>query len=71
MIDELDALARDSVRNGRLTGKGQARAEFIARAMKGKTAAALAVLYAEVAKLAGRKPKHKAAKRPGRKGGEK
>lgn len=76
MVDELDFLTRDIVTDGRLNEKGMARAEFIARAMKQQTAQALAILYAKVAELAAPAPgkgkgKRNAAKRPGRKGGEK
>ena len=74
MIDELDALTRDIVTRGELNEKGLSRARFIACAMKGETARRLAILYAKVAELAAPAPgkgKRNAAKRPGRKGGEK
>ena len=57
MVDELEFLTRDIVDGDALNVKGRARAEFIARAMKGETARRLAILYAEVAKLAGPEPK--------------
>ena len=57
MIEELDALARDIVTRGELNATGRERAEFVARALNPKTARALALLYAEAAKLAGPEPK--------------
>ena len=72
MVDELDFLTRDIVTAGRLNEKGMARAEFIARAMKSKTANALAILYAKVAELADPAPAPRRAKRKApAKGGEK
>ncbi len=64
MVDELDFLTRDIVDAGQLNDKGMARAKFIARAMKQKTANALAILYTKVAELAAPAPskgKRKAA----------
>lgn len=77
MVEELEYLTRDIVTGDELNEKGRARAEFIARAMKGETARRLAILYAKVAELAapaprkGRRAAGKAGKRPGRKGGGK
>ena len=74
MVEELDYITRDIVTRGELNAKGLMRAEYIARTLKPRTALRLAILYAKVAELAvpaPHKPKRKAAKRQGRKGGEK